>query len=162
MMRNVNVNEPQNKQSCQTSVSKSAIIENFIPYFKQNETEEFSFENNEWVKCDRKKINLLWEDWICDVRAESYTDENGFLVFGYDTKERQITICYKFSEGIDVLKEKLTIGKEYLFSDMLQEEKSFEVKWRKGTLNKIERHPNSANCLLSGSQYFLYARELDS
>jgi len=157
-----NSNTDPKPQCVQADVSKSAIIENFIPSFKQNEIEEFSFENNEWIKCDRNKIMTLWEDWVCSVRAESYTDENGFLVFGYDTKEKPITIYYKFSEGIDVLKKKLTIGKEYFFSDMLQEEKAFEVKWKKGTLDKIERHPNLANCLLSGSQYFLYARELDS
>jgi len=77
-------------------------------------------------------------------------------------KENQITICYKFSEDIEVLKQKLTIGKEYLFSDMLQEEKIFKVEWRKGILDKIERHPYSANCFVCGNRYFLYVRELES
>jgi len=76
--------------------------------------------------------------------------------------EKLITIYYRFSEGIEVLKEKLTIGKEYLFSDVLQEDKNFKVEWKKGVLDKIERHPNSANCFVSGNQYFLYARELYS
>lgn len=138
------------------------IVGDFIPAFKQNKTEQFYFNDNEWIKCNKTKINLLYQNWVCSKRAERYTDDDGFLVFGYDTKEKPITICYKFSEGIDILKRTLIIGKEYLFSDMLQEEKAFKVEWKKGILSKIESHPNAANCFVSGSQYFLYVKELGS
>jgi len=72
----------------------------------------------------------------------------------------KVRVIYKFSEGIENLKRNMTIGKEYLFSDMLQEEKSFKVEWKKGVLNKIEQHPDSANCFVSDGQYFLYAKKI--
>jgi len=75
-------------------------------------------------------------------------------------QEKQITNCYKFSDNMNFLKQKLVIGKEYLFSDILQEEKSFKVVWKKGFLTKIERHPNSANCFVCENQYFLYIKEV--
>jgi hypothetical protein len=136
--------------------------DNFIPLFKEKEAKHFYFSNNKWIKCDENKIYFLWRDWVVSMNTSRYMDDKGFLVFGYSTIEIPITICYKFSEGIDVLKEKLIIGKEYLFSDMLQEEKGFKVKWQKGILDKIEKHPYSANCFVSKGQCFLYAKELDS
>lgn len=51
------------------------------------------------------------------------------------------------------------VGKEYEFSDMLQEDKGFEVKWRKGVLSGYCPHPNSANSFVCGSQYYVHCRE---
>jgi len=51
------------------------------------------------------------------------------------------------------------IGKEYEFSDMLQEDKNFEVKWRKGILSGYCPHPNSANSFVCGNQYYVHCRE---
>lgn len=51
------------------------------------------------------------------------------------------------------------IGKEYEFSDMLQEDKGFEVKWRKGVLSGYCPHPNSANSFVCGNQYYVHCRE---
>lgn len=68
---------------------------------------------------------------------------------------------YSSKEEIEFLKSKLTTGKEYLFSDMLQEEKNFLVEWEKGTLCDIKRHPNSANCFVKGSQFFWYIKEIN-
>jgi len=51
------------------------------------------------------------------------------------------------------------IGKEYEFSDMLQEDKNFEVKWRKGILSGYCPHPNSSNSFVCGNQYYVHCRE---
>lgn len=51
------------------------------------------------------------------------------------------------------------IGKEYEFSDMLQEDKNFEVKWRKGVLSGYCPHPNSANSFVCGNRYYVHCRE---
>ena len=75
-------------------------------------------------------------------------------------KAKKTTVCYKSTEGVAVLNLKLTVGKKYKFSDVLQEEKEFKVKWKKGVLDKIDKHPYSDNCFVSNGQYFLYAKEL--
>jgi len=46
------------------------------------------------------------------------------------------------------------IGKEYEFSDILQEE-----KWHKGVLMGYCPHPNSSNSFVCGNQYYVHCRE---
>lgn len=70
------------------------------------------------------------------------------------------SIIYSFREGLEELNRKLRVGFRYEFSDCLQREKCFFVEWQEGVLDKIERHPNSANCLVSNGRYFLYCREI--
>jgi hypothetical protein len=139
-------------------------MENFNPLFKERDTDEgkeqLIYKKGKWKFCSEEIINSLWILWVSSIEASSYYDNEGYLVFGYKLKEKNPTICYKFLEEIDMLKLRLIIGKEYLFSDMLQEEKQFKVEWEKGILDKIERHPNSANCFVSGIRYYLYAKEI--
>lgn len=134
-------------------------MENFKPSFKERGTEQFYF-NSGWIECGEDVISPLWQKWNSSTCPKRYEDEEGFLIFGYGTKEKQVTECYKFSDDMTTLKNKLIIGNEYLFSDMLQEGKTFKVEWKKGVLDKIERHPYSANCFVCGSRYFLYIKEI--
>jgi len=73
---------------------------------------------------------------------------------------KEKTICFSSNDDLEELQDKLTIGKEYLFSDCLQEEKTFKVEWKKGILEKIERHSNSINCFVTGNEYFFYIKEI--
>jgi hypothetical protein len=58
----------------------------FTPLFKENDSQQFYFENGEWVSCGESKIHKLWSDWVCSLSAERYYDEQGFLIFGYKNK----------------------------------------------------------------------------
>ncbi len=51
------------------------------------------------------------------------------------------------------------IGKEYEFSDSLQKDKGYVVKWHTGILKGYCPHPYSANSFVCGSQYYVHCRE---
>lgn len=55
---------------------------------------------------------------------------------------------------ITVRNKEYIIGKEYEFSDILQEE-----KWHKGVLMGYCPHPNSSNSFVCGNQYYVHCRE---
>jgi hypothetical protein len=54
----------------------------FIPMFKESDSEQFVFKNNEWIKSNESEIMSLWNKWSLLITADSFR-ENKFNVFGY-------------------------------------------------------------------------------
>ena len=91
MMRNVNVNEQQNQQSCQTSVMVSADFENFKDnflfafVFKQIERPNF----NEFLLIHFKVYNIIYKN-IYTVQEYAkialHEELNEFKIYGMELK----------------------------------------------------------------------------
>lgn len=95
-MRNENVNEPQNKQSCQNAVSGSAFLsgkceESFINFYTKNR--KYKYDIKQYRNNLQASIIINWLDEIgYTISLEVIQDKEAGYVRGFDS---EITFMFK-------------------------------------------------------------------